>query len=70
MHVWVFRMVESIVWLVCMYGCLEWLKVCLSQDIPAFVMYYVYGVPRSSPLIESFNSDNLQWYNLYKLTMS
>ena len=27
LHVWVFRMVESIVWLACMYGCLEWLKV-------------------------------------------
>ena len=37
-------------------GCLECLKVYLTQDIPAFLMYCVYEVPGLSLLIESTDS--------------
>ena len=45
--------------------------VYLSQDIPAFVMYCVYGASRSSLLIESTDSMILQERKtLKKLTKS
>ena len=37
--------------------------VYLARDIPAFVMYYVYGKSRSSLLIESTDSMIIQFYN-------
>ena len=35
---------------------LKFLKVYLAGDIPAIVMYCIYGVPESSLFIESINS--------------
>ena len=37
-------------------GCLKCMIVYLARDIPAFVMYCVYGASRSSLLIESTDS--------------
>ena len=37
--------------------------VYLTRDIPAFVMYCVYGKSRSSLLIESTDSMIIQFYN-------
>ena len=40
-------------------------KVYLVGDITAFVMYYVYGVPESTVLIESTDSMIMDGYTKY-----
>ena len=47
------------------WSCLKCVIVYLARDIPAFVMYCVYGESRSSLLIESTNS-MIRLYDIYR----